>query len=59
MRKIKEEIKMINAIKIAKIAKKYALPVLMGAGTVVSAIADQKKEAKIDELIKTVEKLKS
>ena len=50
---------MINAIKIAKIAGKYALPVLMGAGTVVSAIADKQKEAKIDELIKSVEKLKS
>lgn len=50
---------MINAIKIAKMARKYALPVLMGAGTVIGAIADQKKEAKIDELIKTVEKLKS
>lgn len=50
---------MVNVIKATKIVGKYALPVLMGVGTVVSAIADKQKEAKIDELIKSVEKLKS
>ena len=36
----------------------YAIPVLSAIGTLAAAIADQKKEQKIDQLIQTVEQLK-
>ena len=36
----------------------YAVPVLSAIGTLAAAIADQKNEQKIDQLIQTVEKLK-
>lgn len=42
---------------IMKVAEKYALPVLVGLGATIGAIADKKKTEKIDELIKKVEKM--
>ena len=39
--------------------KNYILPVLIGAGALISAITDQKREEKIDQLMKEIKKLES
>lgn len=39
--------------------KNYILPVLIGAGALISAITDQRREEKIDELIEKIDNLES
>lgn len=39
--------------------KNYFLPILIGTGALVSAILDQKREDKIDELMEKIDKLES
>lgn len=45
--------------KIGEVAKKYAVPLIMGGVAVVSAVLDQKKEEKFNALEQAVSELKN